>query len=345
MGRSGTVNLTDRIKEIADTYRESGLNVSETARRLGVTRQTIQNYLEDAHHHKYLKDEEMRAPNAPSAEDYMAARDRKIAAYQAKKRKGDWRKPVMTTITPEPYRLKVFGDPHLDNDGCDFELFERHWLEMSATDRVYGVCIGDWFDNWVKVLSHLYQEHSTPPDDAWLCLEHLMEQRGEALIAACSGNHDDWSKGPGVDPVDLLMKRHGVLYRKGAIRVAVNHEGCEPMFWSLRHKWRGKSMYSAAHWAASHQNVMWRDDLMVGGHTHQDDYRIVEGLDGTRCTAVQVSAFKDIDSFADVHGFSGQKISPVWDLVIDPRRSRKDPERIKVFWESAAAQSYMEAIS
>jgi transposase-like protein len=102
MGRSGTVNLTDRMKEIADTYRESGLNVSETARRLGVTRQTIQNYLVDAHQHDYLKDEEMRAPNAPSAEDYMAARDRKIAAYQAKKRKGDWRKPVMTTLRRNP---------------------------------------------------------------------------------------------------------------------------------------------------------------------------------------------------------------------------------------------------
>jgi transposase-like protein len=345
MPTNPTVNLTDRIKEAADVYRIAGLNVSETARRMGIARQTVQTHLRDAHARGYLKDEEMKPANAPNAQEYSAARERKIAAYQAKKRKGDWRKPVMTTLSPEPYRLKVFGDPHLDNDGCNYELFEQHWLEMSVEGRVYGLCVGDWFDNWTRALAHLYQDHSTPPTDAWVCLEHLMEERAEALIAACSGNHDDWSTGPGVDPVDLLMKRHGVLYRQGAIRVGVHHEGCDPMFWSIRHKWRGRSMYSAAHWAASHINVMWRDDLMIGGHTHQDDYRIVEGADGLRCTAIQVSAFKELDSFADTHGFTGQKISPVWDLVIDPRRPRTDPDRIKVFWSSDAAQSYLEAVS
>jgi hypothetical protein len=337
--------VTPRVKEVVEVFRQSSFNTSETARRLKVKRTTVRKSIQIAIRDGLLTEDEARQTTAPSIEDYMSARSRKIAAYQAKKRKGDWRKPVMTTLTSEPYRLKIFGDPHLDNDGCNYELFEKHWLEMSVENRIFGICVGDWFDNWTRALAHLYQEHSTPPTDAWVCLEHLMEERGDALIAACSGNHDDWSQGPGVDPIDLLMKRHGVLYRQGAIRVAVQHEGCEPMFWAIRHKWRGKSMYSAAHWAASHINVMWRDDLMVGGHIHQDDYRIVEGHDGTRCTAVQVSAFKEIDSFADTHGFTGQKISPVWDVVIDPKRSRTDPERMKVFWDSEAAQNYLEAIS
>jgi len=337
--------MTDRVREICDLYRETGYNTSETARRLSVARQTVLKCIKIGASSEYLKDEELRGPNTPKADDYMSARDRMIAAYQRKKRKGDWRKPVMTVVSSEPYRLKLFGDPHLDNDGCNFELFEQHWLEMSAERRIYGVCIGDWFDNWTRALAHLYQDHSKPPTDAWTCLEWLMEQRGEALIAACSGNHDDWSKGPGVDPVDLLMKRHGVLYRKGAIRVQVHHEGCEPMYWALRHKWRGKSMYSAAHWAASHLNIKWRDDLMVGGHTHQDDKRMVQRDDGVWCHACQVSAFKEIDDYADVHGFDGQKASPVWDLVVEPARPRTDPDRIKIFWSSEAAQSYLEAIS
>jgi hypothetical protein len=32
-------------------------------------------------------------------------------------------------------------------------------------------------------------------------------------------------------------------------------------------------------------------------------------------------------------------------LVIDPRRAETDPDRIKLFWSSAAAASYLAAIS
>ena len=291
-----------------------------------------------------LSDEETHSSVRPKRDDYISARARRVQAYQEKKRKGDWRKPVYTRLSPEPYRLKVFGDPHLDADGCNFELFEKHWLEMSVEDRVYGICVGDWFNNWLRVLSHLWKDETSRPSDAWLCLEYLMEQRGDALIAACSGNHDDWSHGP-VDPVDHLMKRHGVLYRKGAIRVAVDHEGCDPMFWAIRHKWQGKSMYSAGHWGVRANREGWRDALLVGGHIHQDDTRLIRHNDGFVSHVCQVSTFKEFDEYVDVHGFNGQRISPVWDLVIDPRRTETDPERIKVFWDSEAARSYHQAIS
>lgn len=334
----------ERAQVFADTIRECNFNRSEAARRLGLTRRTVQDGIAAAVEKGMLTEEESRPEANPTLEDYLAARERKAAAFQRKKLKGDWRKPVMTKISPEPYRLKIFGDPHLDADGCNFELFEKHWLEMSVVDRVYGICVGDWFNNWLRVLSHLWKDETSRPDDAWLCLEYLMEQRGDALIAACSGNHDDWSHGP-VDPVDHLMKRHGVLYRKGAIRVAVDHAGCDPMFWAIRHKWQGKSMYSAGHWGVRANREGWRDALLVGGHIHQDDTRLVKHNDGFVSHICQVSTFKEYDDYVDVHGYNGQRISPIWDLVIDPRRRETDPDRVKVFWDSEAAAAYQRAIS
>jgi|GEM_PF-3706900 len=347
MARANAKSIAVQDKERAETvavYRETGGNMSETARRLGVSRQAIQDRIKAAKKRGEIEEWETHDPNVPRRDDYLAARERKIAAYQKKKRKGDWRKPVVTTLPEKPFRLKLFGDPHLDADGCNFELFEQHWMDLDAENGVYGMCIGDWFNNWLKALAHLWREESTHPSDAWLCLEYLMEQRGGALIAACSGNHDDWTHGP-TDPVDLLMKKYGVLYRQGALRVMVKCGGLEPFFIALRHKWRGNSMYSAAHWGVRANREGWRDLILVGGHIHQDEPRLVSHPDGFRSHVCQISAFKEFDTFADVHGLNGPKISPVWELVIDPREPDTSPDKVKTFWDSERAQNYLEAIT
>lgn len=337
-------SITDAlILHRVSLWEDCARNTSAAARLAGIDRSTMQHTLRVANDRNLIEDSSLRDANVPAAADYLAAKERKIAAFQRKKRKGDWRKPVVAMLPDRPFRLKIFGDPHLDADACNFELFERHWLEMDPIKGVYGVCVGDWFNNWLKVLGHLWKKETTDPDDAWLCLEYLMEERGEGLIAACSGNHDDWTHGP-VDPVDQLMKKHGVLYRQGAIRILVNTGDNAPIFIALRHKWQGKSMYSPAHWGVRANREGWRDHLLVGGHIHQDEPRLVSHPDGFRSHVCQVSAFKEFDDFADTHGFNGPKISPVWDLVIDPRARDDDPDKIKVFWDSDRAAAYLEAI-
>ena len=337
-------SLSDTIlKKRVAIWEECGRNTSAAARMLGMPRQTLQSTINEAGRRGVIDESELRDPNVPTADDYLAARTRKVAAFQKKKRKGDWRKPVVLNLPGQPFRLKLLGDPHLDADGCNFELFEKHWLDMDPANGVYGICVGDWFNNWLKALGHLWREESTHPSDAWLCLEYLMEQRGDALLAACSGNHDDWTHGP-VDPVDLLMKKYGVLYRKGAIRMLVNCEGCAPMFWSIRHKWRGQSMYSAAHGMVRASRAGWSDTLMVGGHIHQDEPRLISMPDGQKLHVCQLSAFKEFDEFADIHGFNGPKITPAWDLVIDPRLPDTSADKIKIFWDSEMAAKYLAAI-
>jgi hypothetical protein len=330
----------EELKARVEVYRASNLNVSQTARILGNSRHSTRNALERAVERGMLDPQELREANVPSRDDYLSARTRKIAAFQKKQRKGDWRKPVMTQLPARPFRLKIFGDPHLDADGCNFELFERHWLDMDAAKGVYGICVGDWFNNWVRALAHLFRGEGDP-SDAWLCLEYLMAERGDAMLAACSGNHDDWTHGP-ADPVDLLMKKYGVIYRTGAVRVALGFGDLPPIFMAIRHKWKGHSMYSAAHGILRSGIFGWRDHLMVGGHIHQDEPRLLSFEDGFRAHVCQVSAFKQFDDFKDVQGFQGPIISPVWELVIDPRRGDTDPDKIKVFWSMEAAQGYLD---
>lgn len=282
--------------------------------------------------------------NGPALEEYADLRTRKLAAYARKKEKGTWRKASLVTLPPGPFRLKIFGDPHLDAAGTDFELFERHWLEMDPSEKTYGVCVGDWFNNWLRALSHLWKDEP-PSDEAFPLLQYLMEERGAGLIAACSGNHDDWTHAP-FDPIDDLMKRHGVRYRQGAIRLAVACGDAPPFTIGMRHKWRGASMYSAAHGIRRAVEKGWSDLISIGGHIHQDEPRLYTHPDSGKHTHIcQVSAFKDYDDHVDVQGYMGPKISPVWDLVIDPAQPDTDPDKVKVFWDGEKARRYLAAIS
>lgn len=332
---------TDELQRTADTFRET-INISETARRLDLDRRTVRRRLRAATEAGMIEEGEWsRDPNTPTSEQYLSAKERKLKAFAKKKAKGDWRKPVLTTLPGKPFRLKLFGDPHLDADGCNFELFEKHFMDLGP--GTYGIWIGDAFNNWLKALSHLWKGEGDP-SDAWLLFEHLMAERGEWLIGGCSGNHDDWTHGP-TDPVSEIMRKYGVRYRKGAIRLMVQCGDYAPMFWSIRHKWRGRSIYSPAHWGARAVHDGWHGDLlMVGGHIHVDDPRMIV-RDDCITHVCQISAFKEFDEFVDVHGFNGPKISPVWDLVIDPSRPDNDADKVKVFWDSTRAAAYLDAIS
>lgn len=333
----------EQLAEIAAVFRDCGGNICATARAKEMDRTTARRWVRWSEEAGYLNPGESdRDENRPSSEAYVEARAAKLHRFQKKKAKGDWRKPVLVHMPPGPFRLKVFGDPHLDADGCDYELFERHWLEMDAAGGVYGLCVGDFFNNWLRVLSHLWK-HEGDPDDAWTCFEWLMAERGDALLAACSGNHDDWTHAP-ADPIDMLMKRHGVRYRVGAIRLALAFPGSDPVTIAMRHKWRGSSIYSAAHGIRRAVEKGWRDLVAIGGHIHQDEPRMYTHPDGAHSHICQVSSFKAYDDYVDIHGLQGPRISPVWDLVIDPRLPDSDADKVKVFWDSERAAKYLEAI-
>lgn len=327
--------------EDAKLFRECARNMSETARRKGVTRATMQGRIRHAKACGAIEEWELHEPNPGGCEDYMEARAAKIRAYEQKKRKGDWRKPVQINLPSGPCMLIVMGDPHIDADGTNFELFERTWQRMEP--GCFGICVGDWFDNWTRALAHLYAEQTIRPSDGWTLLEHLMQTHGEHLIAACSGNHDDWSHGP-IDPVAHLMRRHGVVYRRGAVRVALRL-GEEVITAAIRHKWRGQSMYSAAHWAARATRDGWWDHLMVGGHIHQDEDRTFPRKpDGFIAHAVQVSAFKEYDDHVDVQGYMGPRIAPVRYVVIDPSRPDSCPDKLTVRYDYDRAMGDLEAL-
>lgn len=341
-GKKGAVfalsEYPDLVKERVTIWRECAYNTSEAARRLGLNRRTLQNTVAVAHQMGIVGAEEMHPANIPTVATFQGAVERKRERFKAKATKGTWRKPTLIHVRQGPYILKVFGDPHLDADGCDTDFFIDQWLKMDESAGIYGLCVGDFFNNWTRSLAHLWKGEGDP-SDAWTIFSYLMEERGGALLAACSGNHDDWTQAP-FDPIELMMRQYGVRYRKGAISLVINTEN--PVTVAMRHKWRGNSMYSPAHGLLRGAIYGWNDDILIGGHTHQSEARhYVDQKSGAVSQLLQIEAFKKFDDYVDVHGFMGPSIAPVANFVIQPDLPRTSPDRCRLIWGHDEAVSYL----
>ena len=156
------------LRDLVAVFIRCGRSVRAVGRETGMARQTVEGHLRRAAALGLVTDLAERPQTSP---EYQGARDRMMQEYQNKKAKGDWRKPVLVTLPPVPFRLKLFGDPHLDDPGSDVGLFIEHMEELDDDAGIYGVCVGDFFNNWTKSLAHLWKG-AGDPSNAWIVFEH-----------------------------------------------------------------------------------------------------------------------------------------------------------------------------
>src|SRR5581483_11371720 len=118
-----------------------------------------------------------------------------------------------------PYCIIFLGDPHLDSPGTDLDLWERWIAPLDYRRDVHGFGLGDWLDNWPRVLAHLYGVAETTAPEGWILLDHYISQIGEHLIGSCAGNHDAWSGHS--DLLGEMMAKHGVTHRTHSLNIRI----------------------------------------------------------------------------------------------------------------------------
>ena len=70
----------------------------------------------------------------------------KASRYKSKKAKKHQRN---LTFPAEPIGVIVFGDPHIDNNGCDWETLFEHIELANSMEGVLACCVGDVQPNWI----------------------------------------------------------------------------------------------------------------------------------------------------------------------------------------------------
>lgn len=332
------------LDEIIEAWRENGFVVKATARALGCNHKNVITRLRKAYDagdqridpvklHGYQPDQNRTFQEVNRAWIELGYRN------EAKQAKGDWRKASLITSIKSPvFVLGLFGDPHMDNPGCDLELF-RDELEHLANPDTHGICIGDLFDNWVRALAHAGQG-STDPYAAWIVFEDLMAQY--PFLSIILGNHDLWNCGTASVIVEFCRAR-GIIARRSGGRYIINTGQGEPLTISARHIWQGSSMYSEAHnlkRAATFGHTS--DDIVTGGHYHKGEIREhVRPADGKVQRLIALDSFKDLDDYANDRGFMSAKRHPVVWCAIDTRQPVTSHKRVQPFYsfEEAAAMA------
>ena len=322
--------LEDTIRAIDIHRREDGtVNVNMVAKETGVTRSTAQGRI-GAAERAIKKTSYFDAPKLPSKGRSLneIRAHRRAESERAREYEEGTRLIPVKINTPGPVGFAVFGDPHIDNPGSDWALFERH-IELVAkrSPYVFSGNIGDIRDNWVGRLTRLFAKHTITPDESWRLAEWVFRDAGVTWAWLIRGNHDEWSGDN--DPLDWIAKGSGVgVDQAHGTRIAFHHPNGAITRMHARHDFEGNSIFNPLHALKRETLHGFRDHIIVAGHRHTGaDARDVNG-DGMVFSMCRVSGYKISDDYAKQHNFHPKQIHPAALFVVDPDKPDGHPSRV-----------------
>ncbi len=315
-------------------------SISAAARALGIPRPTLQARVRAAgytteHRQDYSLDVPMDEIDVPSlVAERKAKYARKAAAEEAAFLQN------LRIKIPGPIGIVHFGDPHVDDDGTDLEMLERHCQIVRETEGLFAVNLGDTTNNWCGRLARLYAEQSTSAAEAWKLAEWFLELLGEKCLYLVGGNHDLWS-GAG-DPLKWIARRSGAgLYAPSQVRINLQFPAGRDIRINCRHDFKGHSMYNPAHGAAKALLMGVRDHIAICGHKHTSGYNTLKDpATGIIGHAVQVASYKIHDRYQKEAGFKDQHISPCAVTILDPE-AEDEADVVQHFWRPERAAFYL----
>lgn len=275
-------------------------------------------------------------PSATLPVDRLLARRRE--EWAAKEAAAAARRLIPVAIKLDgPVGIAHMGDPHVDDNGTNLPLLERHLAVINSTRGLFAANVGDARNNWVGRLGRLYGEQSSSADEALALTEWLI--RGAQWLYLIGGNHDAWSGTD--DPIKWIMRQQPGVYETNGARLELRFRNGRTIRVNARHDFRGHSMWNTAHGPAKAVQMGWRDHILTCGHLHTTGYQALKcPATGLVSHAMRVASYKHLDRYADTLGLPDQNISECMVTIIDP--DAPDERRlITVFLDVEEAAEYL----
>lgn len=309
------------LRLTVQTFDAAGRNFAETGRQLGLTDSAIRNRLRHAQRLGLMGPTGIEFPDFVQGDDQTPIAEilrRKTEDFTRAHSAASARKwfPIKVGETL-PYGLLMFGDPHIDDNGCNLPLLQKH-IDIAKQPGIYGLNIGDSSNNWVGRLMRLYADQDTSETTAKRLVEWFMFDSGVTWLCWILGNHDIWNRGSefhrrlGVEVVPVVDWH---------AQFKLAHPNGTDVKVDAAHGRKGNSIWNNIHSTLRAAKLSEHADLFVTGHTHNfalEDIEIPER--GTSVWLAQLRGYKFMDSHALHHGYPEHQRGASVLAVIDPRK-------------------------
>lgn len=339
-----TPALSDKtIQRTLEALRRHDGNVSAAARELGISRATVKRHRqigEKSGLDAPDDSDEIAFPVFPDEDieveriiDHMSERFEKRAASHAAH---TWF-PVKFR-TNDPVGVLWFGDPHVDDNGCNWTVLRRHTELCRTTPGLYGANIGDTTNNWAGRLASLYAKQDTSVKTARRLAEWFMFKSGVDWLVWLLGNHDQW--GDGSEVLARMAKQFGTR-RITCHDWEARFRLVFPNGWERRiyaaHDFPGHSQWNPLHGPMKEGMMGNRADLYVCGHKHNwATFSFENPGSGDRQHFIRVRGYKFMDDYARRIGKHEQHSGCAVLSVFDPH-----DETTLVFDDVEAGAGYL----
>jgi hypothetical protein len=204
------------------------------------------------------------------------------------------------------------GDQHFGKVGVDYEKAREDAQIIKATDNMYALFGGDFFENYLKanIMEALVNKDSSPKREQML-LEHYFtfygqnnEEVSEKIIASVSGNHD-WRTADvsGIDLVRQMLKGKRILYSPEELRLIIKLNEIEYRI-AARHQYRFNSTLNYCHtvkrWYDEGEETF---DIGIIWHNHRPDIEEFIKHNEMRW-GIRPGSYKIKDRWAKAKGYS-----------------------------------------
>jgi len=292
-------------------------SVRAAARESGIPRSTIINRLKSGRSSGIL-DNNVGYRLPPKLDDDIPVDDIVDQLHQRFKKRKKYREakkwsPIHMN-TDEPIGLLWLGDPHIDDNHCDWDALRAHLDIINNYDGVYGCSLGDQQNNWVGRLGRLYGEQDTSHKTAWKLVEWLIQEMNPMILIG--GNHDMWS-GAG-DPLKWIAEEHTV-FENWEARIALKFPNKRECKIFVAHDMAGHSQWNPLHAQTKTAKFRSHAHLYISGHKHNWALGQIELVEEERTAwLARARGYKYHDTYAFVKGFEQQKFGQAIMQVIDP---------------------------
>lgn len=329
----------DEVKRRYAAIQKEGGSIRAAATRLGIARSSLQDFMKN---YAPIEDS-LEFPNFPP-DNVPIERVIDRLKEQSEIRRASYDAHTWFPVKVKdntPIGIMWFGDPHVDDNGCDWNLLSRH-VELCQEPGVYGANIGDTTNNWIGRLVSQYAKQETSVSTARRLATWFLLDSGIKWMLNLLGNHDQWGDGSAI--LSEIAKRHGtqkIIMHDWEARFSLNFpNGTEIRIWAA-HDFPGDSQWNPLHGPVKAARFGPDVDLFVCGHKHNWGISQWELADkGTSPVMIRTRGYKFNDEYARRIGKQDQKAGASIFTIINPMGTTRE-SRIMAFVDVESGVEYL----